>query len=254
MKNHCSVCILGLIILIFSSGTGLAQKGFTLGFKAIPHTTMMLNADDSDAPKDVFTYKRTWGMAGGPSFGYNFHDKFGVSADFLYSTQGQKSTYINSREEEVTQNTRLQYIKMPILFTFSTYNEFDKIMFSAGLGFQGSILTHARYYNDDQSYVPDVALFDNVSDYPNTYSQYNVLDYGPVVEAGINMKLKYNVMANLRLRADYSLADAENKDANYRITNAGSTNIVDIYNSERAKTTNVTAGLLIGITYIFAAY
>lgn len=231
-----------------------AQKGLKLGFVALPQTTWMLNSDDMDAPQDVFTYETTFGMAAGPMFGYNFGDGIGFKLNFLYSAQGQKYSNKNAEGTWVEHTRRLNYLKVPLMFGFNTGTEFNKVIFAFNVGFQGNLLLRAREYNDDQSYTPDEALFDNVTDYPSTYRRYSWLDYGPMVDFGLDIKLTYNIMANIHLRADYSLSDAENKDAAYKLWTFGIPEDTRIWGDNRPVTNNLTGGIAVGLTYTFTTY
>jgi hypothetical protein len=38
---------------------------------------------------------------------------------------------------------------------------------------------------------------------------------------GVDIKLAYNIMGNIRLRGDYTLSDAENKNAAYKLYTNG---------------------------------
>ncbi|MEM0997501.1 MAG: porin family protein [Bacteroidota bacterium] len=247
-----------LLVLLVVSGTAFtgafAQKGLKLGVVALPQTTWLLNQQDIDAPQDVFDFKTTFGMAAGPMVGYNFGDGIGFRLNFLYSAQGQKWTNNNSRGDVVTNTQRLHYLKVPLLVSFNTGTDFNKWIFSFQAGFQANLLVRARYYNDDESYTPDEALFDNITDFPTTYQRFNWIDYGPVVDFGLDIKLKYNVMANIHLRADYSISDAENKDAAYKLWTFGVPDDVTFYPTDRGMTNNFTAGLVFGLTYTFTTY
>ena len=253
MKGHLRVLLVVITVVGFFAGVQ-AQKGIKIGVIALPQTTWMLNQDDMDAPLDMFDYKTTFGMASGPSFGYNFGDGIGFRLNFLYSAQGQKYTTLNDEGTEVNHTRRLNYFKVPLFLSFNTRTDFAKVVFSFNAGFQASVLTRARYYNDDESYTPDEALFDNVTEYPTTYQRYSWLDYGPVVDFGLDIKMTYNLMANVHLRADYSLADAENKDAAFKLWTSGIPNDVRYYSETRPVTTNLTGGLSLGLTYTIGSY
>ena len=80
------------------------------------------------------------------------------------------------------------------------------------------------------------------------------MDYGPVAEIGVDIKLTYNVMANIHLRADYGLSDAENKDAAYKFWDFGIPEDVRYWDETRPVTNNMTAGLVFGLTYTFTTY
>jgi hypothetical protein len=244
-----------LLVVAGTSSSGLfAQKGLKLGVVALPHTTWMLNQQDIEAPQDIFDYKTTFGMAAGPMVGYNFGDGVGFRLNFLYSAQGQKWTNNNQRGDMVTNTQRLHYLKVPLLLSFNTGTDFNKWIFSFQAGFQANLLVRARYYNDDESYTPDELLWNDITDYPTTYQRFSWLDYGPVADIGLDIKLKYNVMANIHVRADYSLSDAENKNAAYRQWTFGVPDDVLFYPDDRGATNNFTAGLVFGLTYTFTTY
>ena len=61
-------------------------------------------------------------------------------------------------------------------------------------------------------------------------------------------------MANVHLRADYSLSDAENKDAAYTEWIFGLPDDVRFWDEGRPATNNLNAGLAIGLTYTFTTY
>lgn len=247
--------VLWLLVVVASTGSAFGQKGLKLGMVALPQTTWMLNKDDMDVPQDQFKYKTTFGMAAGPSVGYNFHDGIGFRLNFLYSAQGQKYSNYNSEGTLVNHTRRLNYLKVPLFISLNTGTEFSKVILAADLGFQVDFLLRARYYNDDQSYTPDEILFNpNVRDYPSTYKQYSLFNYGPTAALGLDIKLAYNVMGNIRVRGDYSLTDAENKDSAYKLYTNGIPDDVRIWDEARSVTNNLTGGLMIGVTYTFTEY
>ena len=254
MKGKLSAIVLVLVAGLFAFQCADAQEGLKLGFVALPQTTWMLNQQDIEAPLDQFEYKTTFGMAAGPSFGYNFSDKLGFRINALYSAQGQSYKNLNADDEVVTHTRRLNYLKTPLLLGFNTNTEFNKLVFSFAVGYQASFLISANYRNDDQSYTPDEALFDDITDYPTNYQRFSWLDHGPVVDLGLDIKLTYSVMANIHLRADYGLGDAENKNASYKFWQFGVPEDVTFYDAERGVTTNLTGGLVFGLTYTFSSY
>ena len=254
MKGKLSAILLVIVAGIFSATNVQAQEGLKLGFAAVPQNTWLLNQQDIDAAQDVYSFKTTFGMAFGPTFGYDFNDYIGFRLQALYSAQGQKWTNINTVGDEVTNTQRLNYLKAPIMFNFNTGLSRRKLALNVGLGYQASFLISARYRNDDQSYTPDEALFDNITDYPTNFQRYSWLDHGPVAQIGLNIKLTYNVEANIAVRGDYSLADIENKNAAYKLWTNGIPEDVTFYNSERGSTANLTGGLVFGLTYTFSSY
>lgn len=230
-----------------------AQEGLKIGFNILPQNTWMLNKDEMDLPVDRFKYKTTFGMAAGPFIGYNISDGLGFRLGFMYSVQGQRSS--EDFDSVIVNTTRkLHYLKMPLTLGFNTGTEFNKVIFFFHAGFQVGLLTHAATTDDDERYTPDELLDPRIQDYPTTYETYNYWDYGPVLQTGIDIKLAYNVMANIHVRGDYSLADAEYKGQTYRLTTNGITNTIGYWDANRAATQHITGGIMLGVTYTFTAY
>ena len=254
MKGKFFATTLVIVATLFVTGSLKAQEGLKLGFVALPQTTWMLNQQDMEAPQDQFNYETTFGMAFGPTFGYNFNDNFGFRLNALYSAQGQRYTSVNAREELVTHTRRINYLKTPLMVSANTGTEFRKFVFSFAAGYQAGFLIGARYYNDDQSFTPDQGLADDVTDYPTTFQRYSWIDHGPVVDFGLDIKLTYCVFANIHFRADYSISDAEDKNAAYKLWSNGVPEDVTFYPSSRSATNNLTGGLSIGLTYTFSSY
>ncbi len=254
MKGKFFSIALVIVAALITTAPLKAQEGLKLGFVALPQTTWMLNQQDIEAPQDEFTFKTTYGMAAGPTFGYNFNDYFGFRLNALYSAQGQRYTSINANEDLVTHTRRLNYLKTPLFVSVNTGTEFRKFVFSFAAGYQANFLIGARYSNDDQSYTPDQGLFDNVTDYPTTYNRYSWIDHGPVVDFGLDIKLTYSVFANIHLRADYSITDAEDKNASYKFWTNGIPEDVTFYPTDRGMTNNLNAGVAFGLTYTFSSY
>lgn len=251
MRTYKGLFLLCFILTFSSFGFLHAQEGLKIGVVAHPMSSWLVNADDIDANLEDYTYQSTFGMAAGPMIGYNFNDNIGFRMNFLYAVQGQKYTGLNAQDDEILYTTRLHYLKLPLTVGFNTNTEYNKYIFYFHGGFQLNMLMKGKTYNDDQSYVPDPTFELQISDYPTTWEQYSFIDYGPVIETGLDIKLKYNLMGNIHLRADYGLNDAENKNAEYRLTTNGQTDVVKFWDQERAKTHNFTAGVVIGITYTF---
>lgn len=254
MKIRHKSFLFGLATLLLLPGIMKAQKGVKIGLLALPQSTWLFNSDDWNAAKDIYDHKFTFGMAAGPIFGYNFSENFGFRTNFLYSLQGQHYHSRNAELELVTHKIRLHYVKMPIMFGFNTNTEFSKMIFSFYVGFQGNLLMRAQYQDNNQSFVADPSLDPTILDYPSSFRQYNWFDYGPVLDIGFDVKLTYNIMANLHLRAEYGLGDAENKGATITRIENGVVFRESFWPETRPATQNYVGGLTFGLTYTFTSY
>lgn len=196
-----------------------AQEGFNLGIRAIPQTTWMLNADDNDDAN----YKRetTYGAAFGVGAGYNFAKNMGVNLDVLYSLQGQTST-----DKGVETQQRVNYIKVPLMFTYNTgIDSSKKIAFVGKLGPQLGIRTSSKILNANGD-----AIVKDANDF------YSTVTFGAVAGAGARFAIARNFTLDAGVRFDYEFTDAEDKD-------------FVLYPKDRATTNNMTLGVELGLNY-----
>lgn len=240
--------VVSILLIVFLDSLK-AQEGYHLGFYAMPLTSWMLNQQDSDASKDTFSYLRTYGMSGGISLGYHFEDNLGVHVNLLYSAQGQDHTYKNRLQDTVRHQLRQYFIKVPVLFKYTTDPEL-KYAFTVEAGPQFNFLMGVKERNNDRAYQYEQVPFVYKTNVPSRYETFNSFLLGAALRTGIDVKLRYNMKMNTRLWVDYAFTDAENKNATYDLTTQGVTTTVNYYPQNRPKTTNITAGLLIGITYV----
>lgn len=249
MQSYMKKFLLLFTLAVTVSCSAWAQQGWKFGIMAIPQNTWLINKNDWQAAKDVYNHRVTFGMAAGPVVGYNFTDNFGFRMNFVYSLQGQRWQNRNADKELVTHKTRLHYGKFPLLVGFNTNTEHAKVIFTMYAGFQANLLLKVQQMDDDQSYVPDPGFDGSVLDYPTPWQQYAVLDYGPLMDIGFDVKITYNMMANIHLRAEYGLADAERKSATILNIEDGVPFNTSFYPDDRPKSWNFVAGLKIGLTY-----
>jgi hypothetical protein len=80
---------------------------------------------------------------------------------------------------------------------------------------------------------------------------------GLVSDLGFDVRLSYDLVLNLHLRANYSLGDIENKDASFFVSQNGQIAQQDFWASRRglladAPTNALNLGAKIGLTYTLA--
>lgn len=242
-----------LITALFLLGTGMsvfAQGYFKAGIIAHPFTTVMMNKTDGEKPDTEYLSKLTWGMSGGLLAAYQVNERVGISMNALYSLQGQQYTKENYKEEEVLCVNRLHYIKLPLYFSYTSGTIDSKLRFNANVGPQVSFLIRAQYRDDDQSVTPDMYATTYL-DYPDPIDRYKYLNLAVAGQVGMDIRLTYNIYANIAIRGDYGLNDTEYKDADFKLFSNGITSRQYLYPEDRAKTHNITAGLLFGMSYHF---
>jgi len=253
---------LGLLALLLTLTVSVwAQRGWQIGLRAMPHTTWLLNQTDSDAGKDVFAYKTTWGMAAGLWAGYGINNHMTVGLNVFYSSQGQNHTYevpdAQGGKDTVLNELRLRYVKIPLLFKLSTDAE-RKFSYYIEAGPQIGILASVNEENDNKNYVPfppvGVQYYD---DYPTRYETFQPVVVSGVVGFGVDVKLRFNLRMNISARFEGSFHDVEKKSVTYTqmltdgSANAGVPTTEYYYPQDRAATFNLVGSLGIGFTYTF---
>lgn len=259
--------IVVFIVVCFGIRPVAAQKGLSIGFRMTPLMTTMSNQTDADAPDSIFKWTPTFGVCAGISLGYNFSNYFGIYAHALFSNQGQHNyfSFLNEYNQkiEVKNELRLRYFKFPLLLRFST-NAQKKYAFTAEIGPQLEWLSSVDERDFDPRYNGNVPPKQNRPDYqilnfPSRERTFKEVNYGIVFAPGLDIKLRYNMKIVAALRLDYTFNDVEEKNINYDFVRNG-VNTVTPYYSEvtranfgpnRAKSTNITAGISIGLNYLF---
>jgi len=207
------------VAVSFTAITAKAQQGFYIGAKTVRQLSVMFNKTDVDDPNT--DYKSSVRGAFGVTAGYHFTKNAGVGTDLLYYTA--KQTYTNHGLGYTQEYTNL---KVPVLFTYNG-NPDKKFMFTAKAGPQLGINIKSKITGADNSELNG-----------STNDKYKKFTLGAMGGLGARMHLSNNLFLDAGLRFDGTFTNTENK--NY----AG-------YQSGRAKTYDLNAGLEFGIKYFF---
>jgi hypothetical protein len=240
-----------------------AQKGLQLGLRIMPMLTQMRNADDAKAAPAAHSYVTTWGMTFGLSSMYAIDNHWSFGTNVLYSSQGHTYThsYDNGlgQQETATNAQRLRYVKMPFLAKWTT-DATQKLAFMAEGGIQPGIMVEADEVRTNLRVEPSGPPYVTYNQYPERRDTYKAFQLWGVLGVGTEIKLRYNVKLNLTLRTEYGLTDVEDKNAAYTRTLLNQTTQQPFYSprADRPSFTDsrpsshwITAGLNIGITYVF---
>lgn len=252
MKTRIQTLAIAVFLLISAVQFASAQVGMKLTGFLLPQRVTMRNPDDvalQSKSQDTFRYDPWHGMAGGLYFGYNPTEVFGMKTGIIYSQQGYKWSSKNTFVDRWDYFTRLDYVKIPVMFGLHTKYTDHKSMFTFYAGYQLGILTRVKGWDDVTLYQPPLA--DNITRYPSPYQIYNRYNHSLLAEAGWDIKMTRELMFNLHLRGDYSLGDAENKSVTYRVTDNGSSKDYPYWKDGRLATHNLNIGVLVGVTYNF---
>ncbi len=228
-----------------------AQRGLKIGVFGVPQISYLNNADDNNLVDERYNAEALPTMAGGISIGLGFSDFFGLRFSPSLAQQGGAYTSlvgaVSTRFVE-----RLNYAKLPLMFGFNTPTAGRKFSFSFYLGASADFLLGAKSFNDN----PFIITPDNVS-IPPVRDRYQNMVYSFIGETGFDIQLPPdNFTLNLRLRGDYGLTDAENKDIEGRILQNGQVSSFSYWTNLRGETRSaitqgLNLGLLIGLTYSF---
>ena len=208
------------IAIMTGVGTNaMAQKGFNMSVKATPQLSFLQNSNDNDDSK--IETKTTFNTNFGIGAGYNFTENIGVGADVIYSLQGQKYDVSG-----VELNQKLEYVKVPVFFSYNS-NPSKTTSFYGKIGPQVSFLTNAK-----------ITAPDGKDAFIENKDRYEDVTIGGVANAGVQFRLSPNIFLQTGLNFDYDFSNAENK--NFPAVIAG-----------RANTSNMTAGIQVGLKYQF---
>ena len=217
--------LLFFCLLMATSSSVVAQKGFEFGAQVMPQLTLIVN-DDDFAAGDELNFRTTAHLAYGIHAAYNFSDHLGVQTGLLFSTQGQKYVSDEPTPDTYTSEVRMNYLKIPILLKFNSNPE-ASAQFVATVGPQFGLLNKVRAYVDDEEVTGSGFEFKDA---------YKSMDLGAVLGLGARFRLTDNLQLGTSFRFDYSLGDIEDKDTIF-------------WDDDRASSQNATGGFMIDFTY-----
>ncbi|MBK7248590.1 MAG: PorT family protein [Flavobacteriales bacterium] len=205
-----------LTMVLFTTNAN-AQKGLSFSVKTMAENSWMLNKDDMDS--DDLNYRFTFAPAVGLGIGYGITDHFGLGVDGILSFQGQRY-----KVDDAVFIQRNNYLKIPLMFIYNTNSEkFVSIVLKAGP--QIGILMGSKLLDED---------LDKING--DTKSNYEDLDFGVMLNAGVAFRISDVFRINAGLRGDFGFGNTENED---RLG----------YPADRASTHNLTTGLELGVSY-----
>lgn len=232
MKNSVfKVAILAAAIMI-SSNEAKAQRGFQLGVEVSPQFSYLVNLDDFDS--NLWEEKHAFNGGFGISSQLGFTENLGIGLNVLYSFQGDKYEWKN-----VERYKSLQYLKIPLMFTVSAPFG-TSMMFVGKIGPQLSIMTDAKLFDKNNNTIKN--------DYTEAFTN---VDFGGMISAGLAYRINDNVSVDAALRYDVGAVNAEDDDYSFNIHNPSDFDTPAPATSPRANTSNMTAGLTVGVRYTF---
>lgn len=250
-----------MVAFLFTGTVAFAQSGLQFGLRYDPEYTAYSNSNDAGAGDELQFASHFTELSFGGGAVYNFDKNMGIGIDILFSREGQAYTgtlsgtppradaYSSVVARQLSLNgmdahgnyvalAEINYFKIPIMFSLTTDNS-ELFYFSVLAGPQFNVL-HGVAQEVNQEDL----------DYPNTSVEpidlYNSMTLGAVLALGASWNASSNIVLSTRLRFDYGLTDAENKDVTISTEGAPA---VRFYSADRGAVHTETAGLLIGIDY-----
>jgi len=197
-----------------------AQKGIHIGGKFLPQSTWMFNNDDSD--NGGWEYVPTYRSAYGANLAYYFNDGFGIGTELMFSKQGQRFKV----DTGLIAFTKLEYMKIPLLFHFNTSVEHVS-QFYFNIGPQVSMLRTAEL---------EKKIFNEVTTIVNSEA-YQKMYFGGVMSLGACFRLAPFLNFNAGIRFDATWMDTENKDSK-------------LWPANRAKTWQTIGAIDLGLRFV----
>lgn len=217
MKKSTLFATIISIVTITSSNNSTAQKGFYVGVHGVPLLSVRFNGSDAD--NQGMDYKAKSSITFGVGAGYNVTDHFGVAAEAIYSKEKQRY-----EDHSVKYDEQLNFIKVPVLFTYNT-NPSARVILTAKAGPQLGILRSAKISNSS------IAALNG-----DSKDRYKDITFGAMIGTGARIRLTNNLYADAGLRFDGIISNLESKE--YKEQHPG-----------RSKTHAVNAGVEFGIRY-----
>ncbi|MCX6232108.1 MAG: outer membrane beta-barrel protein [Bacteroidetes bacterium] len=276
-----------ILLLAIVAGNTYAQKGWNLQIIVQPGFSY---GGEFDVPLDLSSSgwtamdkSLTFNLNMGAELAYNFNDKMGISIGMYYSHQGQdfsdynltSNSYSGISTTKLEENISLSYIKIPFQYYYIT-NPLKKVSFIFSGGFYLGFLTT---YTDEKiisistsSIGIKATLTANGSNYNRISTDnygttsksvsfingnpYDVLDFGGILAAGIQLKLSDKIFLPIMLNYQIGFIDIKNQVSQYTFDNSGNTEYFwnFLHNDNNPNKTlpyyNSTLGLKIGFKII----
>ena len=229
-KSILTVALIATCI-ISSLTPARGQKGFQIGIEGTPQLSWLQNTTDYNSSS--FQYLNTFNCSFGISGQYGFTPIVGLGLNALYSFQGQRF-----KLDGIERFKSVEYVKVPLMLTLN-FKITDYVSFIGKIGPQLGLLTNASFRDANGNNI--------VSNQKSAYADYEL---SSVAHAGFGFRVYENLILDATLRFDYGLTNAENKNYTLNINKPTDENGNSSANPNRAITSNMTAGLTIGLRYL----
>jgi len=223
--------------------------------------TNIANAKDFYTTGQTLTYLSTYHQSLGLGYVFNATDIFGLETGFRYSTTGQKykgsvdddfNTQGVTDPKDFTSEVTLNYIHLPILFSFNSVLDDDYVYLTISGGFQFDLLQGARMQVDPAPVIKPGGTIDIARLYRKTNVSF-------ITGAIFNIKTYKNFYINSGFLMNRTIGDIENKNFEYDKTihpveyyfpvSTKKSSRPDVL--VRPSTKNINYGFVLGVSYMF---
>ena len=252
---------LAIIALSFGLAANSQAQNLELGIRLNPEFTGLLNKNDMNVGKELDYASHFSYLSFGIGAVYNINTNFGVAVDILFSREGEaykgnldgsptdKNAYSSVVVAQGFLNdvpvhgdyvalAELNYVKLPVMLAINT-DKSQPVFFTMLVGPQLNFL---------QGVAMEVNKTD--LDFPHTNVKpmdlYKSVTFNGVLAVGVGFNICPKLILSTRLRLDYGFNDVEKKDV---MVSYNGGNSERFYSADRQTTTNVSAGLMIGLDF-----
>ncbi len=234
MKNTRGVVTLATMVFWGLTNCISAQYGYQLGIEGSPQLSWLLNKDDINSRR--FNPESTINGSFGFMYEYELTKNTGIGVDAIYSMQGQYYQFLSMDFYK-----KVNYYKIPVMFCY-TPQIGPGLRAIAKVGPQLGILSSAELLNREGKAI--------VKDQRTAYSS---TDFGFVAMAGFGFGITSQLYADLLLRYDYSVTNAESPGYNSNVNNPSPPVLPNtiVGPATRAGSHNRTIGISVLLRYCY---
>ena len=228
-----------MAIMLFTTLSSFAQKGFYFGIAGSGQTTWITNQENYGLPD--MDYKTTFGGGINANIGFDFSNHIGLKMEIGYTKMGQK--YTDTRNDTTfDRNVKLNYLAIPLMFKYRVGGPGVKFYLAIGPQFNMLLSAKQTYNGNGAPYNFEVKDTINSSSFKigseEMKERFASTDIYARMDLGVDITVIKHLMIEVGLKLGYGLMDLNS--SNFRIKD-----IHGHYNPSHG----VFGGLNVGINY-----
>ncbi len=251
-----------IFILIISFSEVFSQAGSYIKPYWLYQYTSVSNPKDFYSSGQQLEYQSTYHQGAGISFIHNSSDIFGIETGFRMVVNGQKykghidddfNTPDTTDPLDFQSEIILQYFQIPLLFSFNSRLDEDRVFLTISAGFQYDLLLQAEFQT---SPAPDYQLYQKI----DARDLFLKGTFSFLSSAVFNFAIHEKWLINTGLVMQRTIGDIENKKYDFDRTrhpveyyfpvSTKKSGIPDI--TVRPSTKNICYGFQLGVSFLIA--